>query len=204
MEVRWRDTKHRKRRVPSFVSLPLATFFLILGMFFLILATASGEWPFEQPNPSRAYARDHVIVRFKTNEVSRRMGRHRFVDAHSAARQLTLPKGARLVDTPFGRWRRGGRTRRRKSMQMFARQIHLDRHVYSSVPPGMTAEELVEQLSTNPAVEYAELDGIGIGGAVIPNDPTYAQQWWHDNTSYTNGQVPSDIRSQDAWEITHL
>jgi thermitase len=125
------------------------------------------------------------------------MGRVLDVNSRAAEAALGLPAGAALTDTGFGRWLR----ERRGATDLTA--INLDRHVYLSVPRGMTPAALVETLRANPAVEYAEPDGIGSGGATVPTDPSFTSQWHHLNTVCTNNPLPADIRTTLAWDITH-
>ena len=165
--------------------------FLLVGL----AVGARGGWPFAPPDPGQPFARDHVIVRFRPDRVAARFGRVTDVNPRDAEAALGLPAGAALADTGYGRWLRAARG-------AGAAEISLDRHVYVSVPRGMTAESLVEALRANPAVEYAEPDGIGTGGATVPTDPHFASQWHHLNTVYTSNELPADIRSTLAWDIT--
>ncbi|MBU1692973.1 MAG: S8 family serine peptidase [Verrucomicrobia bacterium] len=167
-----------------------------LSCWLATAACAGGAWPFAPPAPGLPYAADHVIVRFKTNQVAGRLGRVLDVSPRAAEVALGLPAGAALTDTGFGRWRRGA------SRAADRKAINLDRHVYVSIPRGMSVDALVETLQTNPAVEYAEPDHIGSGGATVPDDPSFTSQWHHLNTVYTNNPLPADIRSTLAWDIT--
>ena len=121
-------------------------------VFFSLLtacATAKGTWPFAAPDPGQPYAADHVIVRFKTNQVASRLGRVLDVSPSAAESALGLPAGAALTDTGFGRWLREAGHAADKTA------INLDRYVYLSVPRGMTPAALVDALRANPSVEYA-------------------------------------------------
>lgn len=167
-------------------------------VFFSLLAgctTVNGAWPFAPPDPGQSFAQDHVMVRFHTNRVASRFGRVTDVKLRDAEVALGLPAGAGLADTGYGRWLRAARGADPAA-------ISLDRPVYVSVPRGLTAESLVEALRANPAVEYAETDGIGTGGATVPTDPNFTSQWHHLNTVWTNNPRPADIRSTLAWDIT--
>jgi subtilisin family serine protease len=49
-------------------------------------------------------------------------------------------------------------------------------------------------------VRFAEPDGLGTGGATIPNDPNFGVQWHHRNTA-SDGPVRADMHSVEAWDI---
>lgn len=95
---------------------------------------------------------------------------------------LDLPAEVRLLDPPRPVAPAGGR--RRLDFKPTVFQI-------LELPEGVSVDEVVAGLAKNPAVEYAEPDGIGSGGEVIPNDPDAAAQWHHNI-----------VRSRVAWEIT--
>jgi len=64
--------------------------------------------------------------------------------------------------------------------------------------------ELAAEYSQNPLVEYAEPDYIGQGGgAVIPNDTRFAEQWALHNVGQTGGKEDADIDAVEAWEFTN-
>ncbi len=58
-----------------------------------------------------------------------------------------------------------------------------------SVPPGQE-EAMVDRLSKDPRVEYAELDHL-VHATIIPNDTGYTYQWG-----------PSKIQAPAAWDVT--
>ncbi len=55
----------------------------------------------------------------------------------------------------------------------------------------MTVEDCLVRLGGHPLIEYVEVDGIGEGGNIPPNDPSYAQQWHH-----------AKIQSPEVWRTT--
>jgi subtilisin family serine protease len=67
-------------------------------------------------------------------------------------------------------------------------------------------EEILNNLRTNEAVEYAEPNARIETGSMIPNDPGFAQQWGLRNLGLSVGGYPStlnaDIKVTEAWEIT--
>jgi hypothetical protein len=177
---------------------------VVEGAFFIALfclgtATCFAQWPFDPPDPHKAFAEDHVVVRFKNSAVAQRLGGARDLGIQAAESSLGLPPGAELVETAFGKWRRQreGRVRARGGEPA----IDLDRFVYVRVPSHMTATELVDVLNQNPNVEYAQVDGIGTGGTTIPDDHLFSAQWWHLNNLYTSS-IPADIRTVEAWDVT--
>jgi Subtilase family len=86
--------------------------------------------------------------------------------------------------------------------------------------PGMTVEQAIEQLKSNPSVKYAEPDykkslhqkfgeeRLQPGRQqtmAIPNDVYYSTiggQWHHNNTGGSGGVQYADIFSQGAWDLT--
>ena len=67
--------------------------------------------------------------------------------------------------------------------------------------PGDKTEEVLKALQENPLIEYAEPDYI-ITADVIPNDPSFGEQWALHNTGQTGGTPDADIDAPEAWEIT--
>jgi subtilisin family serine protease len=66
----------------------------------------------------------------------------------------------------------------------------LEFHVVE-LPPGSDATAALAGLAGHPAVDYAELDGIGTGGETVPTDPDATSQWHH-----------AAIRMPQAWDVT--
>lgn len=63
--------------------------------------------------------------------------------------------------------------------------------------PQSAEEKVVNALSQNPNVEYAELDYIATA-SMTPDDPDFSKQWGLSNTSTPN----ADIHATTAWETT--
>lgn len=63
------------------------------------------------------------------------------------------------------------------------------------IPKGKTVEEMVENYSKNPNVEYAEPNYIA-HAHFIPNDPLYSPYQWHMDNSVYGG-----INMEAAWDI---
>jgi Subtilase family len=70
---------------------------------------------------------------------------------------------------------------------------------------GLSVQQAVEKLKANPAVAYAEPDYVRKSN-LTPADPNYSFQWHLNNTgqsiSGVAGSVGTDIRAQNAWNIT--
>lgn len=89
-----------------------------------------------------------------------------------------------------------------------AAQFGLDRYLTLHVPDGTATRDFVDVLNTfNTHIEIAEVDGIGgiFGDEVIPNDPSFNQQYGLRNTGQTIGGVPgtpgADISATEAWAL---
>jgi subtilisin family serine protease len=68
------------------------------------------------------------------------------------------------------------------------------------VPAGDTAAALTKRLSSDPNVEYAELDYIQ-SAVVIPNDTRFGELWGLHNTGQTGGTPDADIDAPEAWNL---
>ena len=76
------------------------------------------------------------------------------------------------------------------------RRHGLDRTYKFHVPEGSDIPSLVERFSHLPEVELAEPDYIGDGGAVVPNDPFFPNQWGLDQIS------DADVDAPEAWGLS--
>lgn len=70
-----------------------------------------------------------------------------------------------------------------------------------AVQSGVKVQMLVDQMRANPAVAYAELDGV-VTPDFVPNDPQFGNQFHHNNSGQTGGTVDADIDSVEAWNGT--
>jgi len=61
--------------------------------------------------------------------------------------------------------------------------------------------EIIDSLNSNPFIEYAEPNYI-LRADVIPNDPSYGDQWALNNTGQNGGTPDADIDAPEAWDIT--
>lgn len=146
-------------------------------------------------NPARAP--DHILVQFDPLKLAGRIDNIRDVPVADALRALALPTGCAIRESGFSSWRRS-----RENMQTDAlNPVDLERYVRVTVPPTMTPESLCAALRLRDDVRIAEPDGIGTGG-LVPDDPDFTNQWFHNNTIYTGGAVPADVQSTSVWEIT--
>ena len=57
---------------------------------------------------------------------------------------------------------------------------------------GQTVEQVVRQLSANPAVRYAEFDTL-LEPDYVPNDARFPEMWALNNTGQTGGTADADI-----------
>lgn len=81
------------------------------------------------------------------------------------------------------------------------RALGLSRIYRVTVSPSVDQAEVLAALSSNPAVEYVEQDGIGYG-AGLPNDQWFAYQWNLHNTGQQGGEPDADVDAPEAWEIS--
>lgn len=65
------------------------------------------------------------------------------------------------------------------------------------------AEAFLQQLNLNRAVIMAQFDHTFEERSLIPNDPSFNQQWGMLNTGQSNGLPGADIDATDAWDIHH-
>lgn len=75
------------------------------------------------------------------------------------------------------------------------RRHGLDRTYRFHVPAGSDIRGLVERFSGLAGVELAEPDWIGEGGANVPNDPLFANQYGFDQVS------DADVDGPEAWDV---
>jgi|GEM_PF-1808488 len=61
--------------------------------------------------------------------------------------------------------------------------------------------QIIDSLNSNPFIEYAEPNYI-LRADVIPNDPSYGDQWALNNTGQNGGTPDADIDAPEAWDIT--
>ena len=73
------------------------------------------------------------------------------------------------------------------------RRHGLDRTYAFHVPEGADIPALVATFAAFPGVELAEPDYIGQGGAVVPNDPRFIDQWGLQQVS------DADVDAPEAW-----
>lgn len=62
--------------------------------------------------------------------------------------------------------------------------------------------QIIDSLNANPFVEYAEPNYI-LRVDVIPNDPSFGDQWALNNTGQNGGTPDADIDAPEAWDITN-
>ncbi len=67
--------------------------------------------------------------------------------------------------------------------------------------PNYNLMQIIDSLNSNPFIEYAEPNYI-IRADVIPNDPSFGDQWALNNTGQNGGTPDADIDAPEAWGIT--
>jgi subtilisin family serine protease len=70
-----------------------------------------------------------------------------------------------------------------------------------SLPAAADIRAAARDFAADPQVSYAEPDFTG-RGALLPNDPSFGQQWNLYNTGQEGGQPGADIDAPMAWDIT--
>lgn len=66
--------------------------------------------------------------------------------------------------------------------------------------PGMTAQQVLDQLGGDQSIEYVE-PVYEIRLDAVPNDPRFPEMWQLRNTGQTGGTVGADIRATQAWDL---
>jgi subtilisin family serine protease len=167
-------------------------------------ALAGGIWLFcaapsvtaAQPAGRALHAQDHVLVKFRPEARPLLVGSGQTNGLSALLGALGLPAGAGLAEPALGQLLRERQARERGWAVL--PPVDLDRFFYLRLPPGLSVIQCVAQLQHHPLLEYVEPDGVGTGGATIPNDPNFSSQWHHKN-----GARPSAaIQTPAAWDIT--
>lgn len=70
-----------------------------------------------------------------------------------------------------------------------------------TLPNGVIRDHVIEALSHNPHVIYAEQNAM-VKFDMIPNDAYFDDQWALHNTGQINGTIDADIDAPEAWDIT--
>jgi hypothetical protein len=81
------------------------------------------------------------------------------------------------------------------------RQHGLDRMFALEFPAGADVERIARALASAPGVDGAELDVIGSGGQVPPDDTHYAIEWHLENVGQTGGRPDADIDAAQGWAL---
>ncbi len=166
----------------------------------LLVATTAGltvSPPAAGQTDDTGFVSTHILVRLDPVETGKRFGSARGVSRAAVAAQLGLADPGAVREPTYNLLRR-----QQEGRKATGAGIDVDRFLLVDVPPGWSAEAFAGEMGRRPGVAHAEVDGIGTGGATLPNDPVFYREWWHVNTLYTNGSIPADIRSSNAWTIT--
>src|SRR4030042_606409 len=78
------------------------------------------------------------------------------------------------------------------------KHFHLIKASVFKVPAGEKAAAFVERLSSDPHVQYAELD-FEQQAFVIPNDTRFSELWGLHTTGQSGGTADADIAAPEAW-----
>lgn len=70
------------------------------------------------------------------------------------------------------------------------------------LPAGRSVEATVQELAHLPGVVYAEPNGMGQGGELLPNDTYFSEQWSLRNTGMWGGVIGGDIEAAAGWRLT--
>jgi subtilisin family serine protease len=156
-----------------------------------VSATKSG-------GPQSNYAPGEVIVKLKA-------GAPQLRTAGQDERLMTIARlaGERSAGSPAEQL--AGTTSNQRISQIITDR-GLDRVFVLRLDPGADVREMVSELRTRDDVEYAEPNYWITQGAVIPNDPDFAQQWSLLNSGIFVGEYVTtpnaDIKASEAWDIT--
>lgn len=172
---------------------------LLVLVFVISHLSCFGAWTFARPDARARHAADHIIVKFKTEELAKIPGLAAPDGPKSVVSRLGLPAGAELVETTLSRLRHSGVHGPTKGQ---GAKMDFSRHLYLRLPRGLDPAEAVQRLRHHRLVEYVELDGTGQASFTTPNDPNFPEQWHHYNTALTGGSVRADIDTPDAWDLT--
>jgi subtilisin family serine protease len=141
------------------------------------------------------YAQGHVIVQFNGNKLKQPSGKNADKKLRRLGAALGLPRGARLRENGFARWKRRHRAGHQKA------DLDLDDFFLLELPENTPPHTGLERLRRHPLVRYAEFDPVGSGGATFPDDPDFHLQWHHYNTGAPPSPVRPDIHAPEAWSL---
>ncbi len=71
-----------------------------------------------------------------------------------------------------------------------------------ALPVGRSATRMRDEFSDDPRCERVELNYVGEGGDLIPDDTSFGDQWHLNNTGQVSGTLDADIGAAEAWDIT--
>lgn len=188
-----RDRKARKTKNASFVFFEFCRGQLLLfALLWFLSLPQSGD---SATALNAACASNHILVRFKPETQTLLPPVDASAQWSFLIARLNLPAGAELQETPLARMSRP----KRKSVSSAAQQpLNLDHFFYLHLPPGLSVSECLERLQNHPLLEYAEPDWIGRAAVTVPNDPSFADQWHHQNPFKPSASIQTPL----AWDIT--
>lgn len=164
--------------------------YLCSALAFLSLLTMAG---IAEKHLDQRYAKGYVVVKFRDEEVLKRVPGYKHRGMSAVIGKLGLPAGARIRETQVGKWRKQNRGEREDSAEDMSLFMYLD------VPPGLSEDAVIDRVKNNPMVEYVEKDAIGYGGGTFPtNDEVYIWQWQLHGDTAAVGR----IWAPEAWDIS--
>lgn len=174
---------------PLFMLIRVALFSLLLSLLLGAVSVRADDGP-------KAYSStNHIIVRFQPHVTGLLPDSAPAHQLSSLLARLGLPRGGELQETPLAR-----RYRSRPAASSRRRHDPVDsRHfLYLRLPPGLTTDQCIRRLEAHPLIEYAEPDWIGTAATVIPSDPSFVDQWYHQNSTTPSASIQTPL----AWDIT--
>lgn len=73
--------------------------------------------------------------------------------------------------------------------------------LYEYEPSRMSADRVLENVKKDPAVLIAQFNHYVTQRDIIPNDPSFTQQWSLNNTGQNGGTPDADIDAPEAWGL---
>ncbi len=118
----------------------------------------------------------------------------RYLDGVPGADEILKRYGLRALHTAVRLdWDRNAELKRRHG---------LDRIFALEFPEGAPMEEIAALLAILPGVEFAEIDAVGHGAQIPPNDTHYPDQWDLENRGQTGGTTGADVDAEGGWLLS--
>lgn len=131
---------------------------------------------------------DRVLVKFNKVELIKYFSEVESVSKDQIKKALGLPDEAIIEDSGFILFQKANKTYTSKYPKF---PFNLDSFQIVQLNHSVGVAHCLDALAENSLLEYVEVDGVGDGGDIVPNDPNFPLQYHHNN-----------IQSPKAWEIT--